>query len=162
MPFVLAGLIVLVLLVLMGRGYIGANPKSLFKGMRFSCGLLLTLLTIALLFMDRVAFAFVTAAGAWFFFFGTAPPWWITIGQAPSGGGGGGGQSDSGRGRVPAAAAMSRAEALKVLGLQEGANEEEIRAAHRRLIVQNHPDKGGTSYLASKINEAKDVLLRGR
>jgi curved DNA-binding protein CbpA len=55
---------------------------------------------------------------------------------------------------------MSRAEALKVLGLQESASDEEIRATHRRLIVQNHPDKGGTSYLASKINEAKDVLLR--
>jgi DnaJ domain len=54
---------------------------------------------------------------------------------------------------------MSRAEALKVLGLQEGAREDDIRAAHRRLITQNHPDKGGTNYLASKVNEAKDVLL---
>jgi curved DNA-binding protein CbpA len=55
---------------------------------------------------------------------------------------------------------MSRAEALKVLGLEDGASEEQVRAAHRRLIVQIHPDKGGTSYLAAKINEAKDVLLR--
>jgi curved DNA-binding protein CbpA len=57
---------------------------------------------------------------------------------------------------------MSRAEALTVLGLQEGATEGEIRAAHRRLILQTHPDKGGTNYLAAKINEAKDVLLRRR
>jgi DnaJ-like protein len=161
MPFLLAGLIVLALLVFMGRGYVSANPKNLFKGMRFSGGLLLTLLTIALLFMDRVAFAFLTAAGAWFLFFGTAPPWWVTINPAPGGGGRSGGQSES-RGGRPPAVSMSRAEALKVLGLQEGAGEEEIRAAHRRLIIQNHPDKGGTSYLASKINEAKDVLLRGR
>ncbi len=55
--------------------------------------------------------------------------------------------------------AMSRAEAYRVLGLEEGASEEEIRAAHRKLILQNHPDKGGTSYLAAKINEAKDMLL---
>jgi curved DNA-binding protein CbpA len=55
---------------------------------------------------------------------------------------------------------MSRSEALKVLGLEEGATEEHIRAAHRRLILQTHPDKGGTSYLAAKINEAKDVLLK--
>ena len=54
---------------------------------------------------------------------------------------------------------MSRAEALKVLGLEEGASDDEIRAAHRRLMLQNHPDKGGTDYIAAKINEAKDVLL---
>jgi len=54
---------------------------------------------------------------------------------------------------------MTRIEALKVLGLQDGASDDEIRAAHRKLISQNHPDKGGTDYLASKINEAKDVLL---
>lgn len=54
---------------------------------------------------------------------------------------------------------MSHAEALKVLGLQEGASEEDVRAAHRRLMLQNHPDRGGTDYIAAKINEAKDVLL---
>jgi len=56
---------------------------------------------------------------------------------------------------------MSRAEALKVLGLEEGASADDIRAAHRRLMLQNHPDKGGTDYIAAKINEAKDVLLPG-
>ena len=49
-----------------------------------------------------------------------------------------------------------------MLGLEEGATQEQIRAAHRRLILQTHPDKGGTSYLAAKINEAKDVLLGRR
>lgn len=55
--------------------------------------------------------------------------------------------------------AMSRKEALKVLGLAEGASADDIRATHKRLMLQNHPDRGGSDYLASKINEAKDVLL---
>ena len=56
---------------------------------------------------------------------------------------------------------MSRDEALRVLGLGADAGGDDIRAAHRRLMLQNHPDKGGSDYLASKVNEAKDVLLGG-
>jgi len=56
---------------------------------------------------------------------------------------------------------MSRDEALAVLGLKSGATEEEIRTAHRRLMKDFHPDKGGSDYLASKINAAKDTLLAG-
>lgn len=54
---------------------------------------------------------------------------------------------------------MTRQEALATLGLQEGASEDEIRAAHRRLILRMHPDAGGTAELAARINRAKDVLL---
>jgi curved DNA-binding protein CbpA len=54
---------------------------------------------------------------------------------------------------------MSREEALAVLGLEEGASKEDIKAAHHRLIAQLHPDKGGSQYLAVKINQAKDILL---
>ena len=59
----------------------------------------------------------------------------------------------------PSRTGMSREEALKVLALKEGASDEEIRAAHRRLILQNHPDRGGSDYLAAQINQAKSVLL---
>lgn len=54
---------------------------------------------------------------------------------------------------------MDRIEAYEILGLQPGASRDEIQAAYRRLIQRVHPDQGGSSYLAARINQARDVLL---
>ncbi len=54
---------------------------------------------------------------------------------------------------------MPRDEACRILGVEEDATEKEIKAAYHRLIANLHPDKGGSAYLAAKINEARDVLL---
>jgi hypothetical protein len=55
--------------------------------------------------------------------------------------------------------AMGRAEAYEVLGLKPGASDEAIHSAHRRLMRMAHPDTGGSDWLASRINQARDVLL---
>jgi hypothetical protein len=69
------------------------------------------------------------------------------------------GRAESGGRRASGGGRMSRGEALAVLGLAEGASEDEIRAAHRRLMRAAHPDGGGSDWLAARINEARDVLL---
>jgi hypothetical protein len=71
------------------------------------------------------------------------------------------GDNDAPRGgaRGPQSSAMTRAEAFEILGLEEGASDDAVRAAHRDLMKKLHPDRGGSNYLASKINAAKALLV---
>jgi hypothetical protein len=87
-----------------------------------------------------------------------AYPDWRGSGDGADGGAqaGPGGQRT---GPPPSSGTMTPDEARAVLGVGRDASDEEIRTAHRRLMKISHPDHGGTDYLATKINQAKDVLL---
>ena len=150
MGALIAGLAVLILILLLAQGFVAADAKSLAKALRLAGGVILALLAAGLALTGRIFFALIAGSVALALFSGGPMPWERFRAQA---------RASTGASAPRAGGKMSRAEALSVLGLSEGASEDEIRAAHRRLIKQSHPDKGGTSYLAAKINEAKDVLL---
>lgn len=81
------------------------------------------------------------------------PDWRTKASEEFSGTGKGGADRAEGSGE------MTREEAYDVLGLQPGAGEAEVKAAYHRIISALHPDKGGSNFLAAKVNEAKDLLL---
>jgi len=238
MGAVLLGIVALVLIIFLLRGFVGANPKALVKVLRYAGAAALAAFAVGLFLTERPAAGAFIASMAWGFFtrghlwpggwphYGSLGRWatgrpspspgqtsavrtaWLAMeldhesgemnGTILQGTRSGGRLADLDQGALVAfygeaddaetrrlleaylerrfgpgwrpaeekkeeppraAAGMTRQEALKVLGLQEGATADEIRAAHRRLMLQNHPDKGGSDYLASKINEAKDFLL---
>jgi DnaJ domain len=80
------------------------------------------------------------------------PDWRDELAGERAGPGGGGGAR-------PTSSDMTVDEAYAVLGLAPGADAEAIKEAHRRLMVKLHPDHGGSDYLATKINRARDLLL---
>jgi hypothetical protein len=145
MPFLIVGLVALFVVVAMLRGFAGRDPAALAKLARYAGMGLLGALTLFFAATERwVPAVFLAGIGWSLYTEGRLFPRRGKRREDPPPREGG---------------SMTRDEALNVLGLGPDAREDDIRAAHRRLILQNHPDKGGSDYLASKVNQAKDVLL---
>ena len=141
------------LLLLVGLGWLGRTApgrvRSVLLGLAW---LLLAAVGVVLLLTGRVAglAALLVGLSPWLARALRLPQLWRLL-----------------RDGVPAAApppggmqAMSRAQAYAVLGLAPGATPAQVRAAHRRLIRANHPDRGGSTWIAAQLNQARDLLLR--
>jgi len=146
MPLIILGLIALIVVVAFLRLGAGRDPGFLMRLARPAGIAVLVVLTLFFALTERwIPAVFLAGIGWSLYTRGRAVPegWFPRDEPKPR---------DTGL-------RMSSDEALKILGLAPGAGTDAVRAAHKRLIMQNHPDRGGSDYLAAKINEAKDVLL---
>jgi hypothetical protein len=151
MIFLLLGLGMLVVLLGTARGFSTARIATVKTFLAWVAALGGLALATMLLLTGRGG----AAIGALIMFGPLVWSWWQEgagrkPGARPAGGP---------RPRAAASGAMTRDEAWQVLGLRPGASVADIRAAHLRLMQAAHPDRGGSDWLAARINQARDLLL---
>jgi hypothetical protein len=164
MIMLLLGLAVLVVLVLAGRGFVATDVRQIKIFLRWAAGI--AALAIAAVLLLRGAIDVAIPLGG----VGLALLGWLSFQQLgmPNYYGGAAGRRENAERDATArggsssspSGKMTEQEAYEVLGLQPGAGRDEIARAHRSLMKKLHPDQGGSTYLAARVNAAKDVLLR--
>lgn len=158
MVWLFLGAALLVASVIFGRAFAAADPKALAKVIRLGGPILLFVLSIVL----TAGFSF--AVGLPVLFLVLFWPLILKVFGPKIGLEGGAGDQfrqkrDGYERKSQSRSTMTTKEALAILGLDAGASREDVLRAHKTLMKKNHPDQGGSVYLAQKINEAKDVLI---
>jgi hypothetical protein len=140
------------------RQYVLAAPDSQGQQRRRNLMLVGVVIFLALVLMNRSGLLLPLLAGALALLVRLAPVLLRLFGHAPQGRYGEAETAGS-AGSVAQPGKMTEAEALEILGLEPGCSRQSVQEAHRRLIQKLHPDRGGSGYLAAKINQARDILL---
>ena len=143
-----AGLLLAGLLLLLLNWWANADVKAAKGGLLWGIVAVCGILALLLLATGRGFFAILPAAFAVFKMFGP------TVFSRFLGSSDQGYQAPSRKNMN-----MTKGEALEVLGLENGANKDEVNTAYRRLMGQVHPDKGGSDWMAAKLNDARKTLL---
>jgi hypothetical protein len=157
----LIGIVALLIILWFMHKYVQANPRGmawvLQKGGGLAALVAATFLAVRGQFLTALPLALMG-----FGLLGWMPQ--LSLGNSDRRGAGRGEDAQHGANArqraAPGAGKMTEEEAYQILGLQPGASAEDIGQAYRALMKKLHPDQGGTTYLAARINEAKDVLLR--
>jgi DnaJ domain len=166
MPTLIAGVVAVILLYSLLQMFRAANPVVLARAIKIGGGIVA--LAVAAFTGIKGELAVAVPLGI----FGAGLLGWSPFGASgfPNIAGiftGAGAQRSAGQGntaggqsRPAPSSKMTDEEAYQILGLQPGAGRDEIGRAHRALMKKLHPDQGGSTYLATRVNEAKDTLLR--
>lgn len=151
LPLLALGIFALILVHFALKGFVNARPETLRRNTRWVVYAMLVLLALFFLRLGLVNYAAIAGFFGFVFMLAQraqmAARLWRWYHQSQSA------TPPSPRQK------MTREEARAILGVGEKATHQEIQEAYRRLIRANHPDKGGTEYLASQINLARDTLL---
>jgi len=169
MPALLIGLIALALIWWLVKSFARSDPRyfaMIMAKLGRTAGGVLTLAAAALFFVRGEFLLAVPLAVVGLSLLGWQPASELMTAylrgrRVPPPAGGSAGDGGAGQRRAASAnpGRMTEHEALQILGLQSGASADDVMRAHRSLIKKLHPDQGGSTYLAARVNEAKDILL---
>jgi DnaJ domain len=150
-----AGLIMLGVIVVALYWIAYASPKTVRAGLLLSFGIMFVVVALLAFATGKYVLSFPSLLGAWVAYrrYLAVKGIWSRFGSGGPQGTAGGPAASSAQGP------SSRGEACDILGVATDASDEEIIRAHKELMQKFHPDRGGSSHIASQINAAKDFLL---